>query len=74
MVKLGPKEKVAEAVRIVHPNETIEVRGTRIKGRFGGYFLAEVNINDRTVARAKHSDWRTAYKSLEIEFAKHWID
>lgn len=74
MAKQGPKEKVAEAVRIVYPNETIEVRGVRIKGPYGGHFLAEVNVNDRTLARSSHKDWRTAYKSLEIEFAKHWID
>lgn len=74
MAKLGPKEKVAEAVRIVYPDANIEVRGTRVKGRFGGQFLAEVNVNNNTLARCSHRDWRSAYKSLEIEFAKHWID
>ena len=74
MVSNSPKGRVAQAVSLVHPNASIEVRGTRVKGRFGGYFLAEVIVNGNTVSRARHKDWRTAYKSLEIEFAKNYLD
>lgn len=73
MNNVSPKSRVAHAVSMVHPDANIEVRGTRVKGKMGGYFLAEVNVNGSTVSRARHRDWRTAYKSLEIEFAKHWV-
>ena len=69
----SPKNKVMRAVNVVHPDKDIQVYGTLVKGRFGGYFLAEVSVDGRVVARARHSDWRTAYKSLQIEFAKAWI-
>lgn len=70
----SPKTRVFNVVSSVMPDAVIEVRGTRVKGYGGGYFLAEVSANDKIVARARHSDWRTAYRSLEIEFAKHWFE
>jgi hypothetical protein len=70
----SPKARVFNVVQSIHPDANIEVRGTRVKGRFGGYFLAEVSANDKILARARHNDWRTAYRSLEIEFSKHWFE
>jgi hypothetical protein len=73
MFGTSPKENVAQAVRLFYPNANVEVHGTRVKGRFGGYFLAEVFVDGRRLSQARHRDWRTAYKSLQIEFAKSWI-
>jgi hypothetical protein len=54
----------------MYPGSNVEVYGTRVTGDFGGYFLAELNINDHTVARSRHQSWRKAYKGLEIELSK----
>ena len=69
----SPKAQAAQLAEIAYPGSQIEVRGTRVKGKFGGYFLAEVYVNDRSVARARHRDWRTAYKGLNIEMSKAGI-
>lgn len=73
MKSYSPKGRVVSIAGIEYPDAVIDVHGCRIKGKFGSYFLAEVNVNDRTVARAKHSDWRTAYKMLEIELSKRFV-
>ena len=64
------KGKVARIAGRVYPGSNVEVRGTRVQGLLGGYFLAELTINDRTVARSRHQSWRGAYKGLEIELSK----
>jgi hypothetical protein len=64
------KGKVANLAGLMYPGSNVEVYGTRVTGDFGGYFLAELNINDRTVARSRHQSWRKAYKGLEIELSK----
>lgn len=74
MKSYSPKGRVANIASIAYPNAIIEVRGTRVKGRFGGNFLVQVNINNNTVVRAQHKDWRKAYKMLEIELSKRFVD
>ncbi len=66
----SPKARVVLMAEMVRPNSRIEVRGTRLSGKAGRCFLAEVTSNDRVLARARHSDWRKAYKGLEIELSK----
>lgn len=73
MKSYSPKGRVANIADIVYPNAIIEVRGVRIKGVRGGNFIAEVNINNNTVVRAQHKDWRKAYKMLEIELSKRFV-
>lgn len=69
--RMSPKAKVIEAATFcVTPGAAVEVRGTRVKGKFGGYFLAEASANDVVLARARDRDWRRAYKTLCIELMK----
>jgi len=69
--KVSPKQAVANKVReLFGDGRPVEVRGTRVKGRFGGYFLAECNVGDQTIARARHNNWRVAYKFLDVEVEK----
>lgn len=67
---INPKARVAALAEIVRPGEFIEVRGGRVKGRSGGYFLAEVAAAGRVIACSKDRNWRRAYKGLEIELSK----
>ena len=67
---MSPKARVVLVAEMVRPGSRIEVRGARVGGRFGGYFMAEVSSNDRVLARSRHTDWRKAYKGLEIELSK----
>ena len=66
----SPKAKIADLMQLAHPGATVEVRGTRVKGRFGGDYLTEASVNDRVLARARHRNWRKSYKMLEIEVSK----
>jgi hypothetical protein len=69
--KVSPKQAVANKVHeLFGGGRHVEVRGTRVRGRFGGYFIAECNIDDVTIARARHRDWRVAYKFLDVEVEK----
>ena len=69
----SPKSRVVELASIAYPDRVIEVRGTRVRGRFGGHFLTEISVGDRVVARSRHTDWRKSYKGLEIELAKSCV-
>lgn len=69
----SPKAKVLEILIHFNPGYVCEVRGTRIKGRFGGDFLAEAVVRDNVVARARHRNWRRAYKDLEVEVSKAFV-
>ena len=66
----SPKAKIVDLMQLAHPGAAIEVRGTRIKGRFGGDYLTEVSVDGRVLARARHRNWRKSYKMLEIEASK----
>lgn len=67
----SPKAKVLEIASFCVPVGTpLEVRSTRIKGRFGGDFLVEVGAGDRVLARARHRNWRMAYKVLGVELSR----
>ncbi|NDC75907.1 hypothetical protein EBZ70_11675 [bacterium] len=69
--RMSPKAKVIEAAHCCVGCDTpVEVRGTRVKGKFGGYFLAEASANDVVLARSRDRDWRRAYKTLCIELMK----
>ena len=63
------KGKVARLAGQQYPGSNVEVRGTRVKGALGGYFLAEVSVDGSTVARCRCRSWRAAYKGLEIELS-----
>jgi hypothetical protein len=67
---VNPKARVVALAEMVRPGEDIEVHGSRVAGRGGGYFLAEVHSGSRVIARARDRDWRKAYKGLEIELSK----
>lgn len=70
----SPKAKVLELASFCVPEGTLlEVRSTRIKGRFGGDFLVELDAGDRIIARARHRDWRKAYKLLGIELSRRGV-
>lgn len=73
MKSYSPKGRVVSIAGIAYPDAVIEVRGARIKGKLGGQFLAEVNVNNNTIVRAKDRDWRKAYKMLEIELSKRFV-
>jgi hypothetical protein len=67
----SPKAKVLELASFCVPVGTpLEVRSTRIKGRFGGDFLVEVSDPRRVIARARHRNWRMAYKVLGVELSR----
>jgi hypothetical protein len=67
---VSPKARVVALGEMVRPGEPITVRGVRVKGRGGGYFLAEISAGERVIARSRDRDWRKAYKGLEIELSK----
>jgi len=72
--KNSPKARVLRAASFVVPEGTqVEVRGTRVRGQYGGYYLAEASANDRVLARCRHRDWRKAYKGLEIELCRQAV-
>ena len=73
MKPTSPKARVIQLASLVSSAAAFEVRGTRVKGRFGGYFLAEVSGDGHVLARFQHRDWRKAYKGLEIELARAGI-
>ena len=67
----SPKAEILNLLEMSHPlGVAFEVFGTRVKGRFGGYYLTEARVNDRLVATARHRDWRKSYKMLGIEVSK----
>ena len=69
-----PKARVIRAAElIVRQGAEIEVRGARVKGRFGGYFLAEASADGRVLARSRDRNWRKAYKGLEIELCRQAV-
>lgn len=72
MKNQSPKVKVLEIMQLagcVAP----EVRGTRIKGRFGGDFLAEAIVNENVVCRTRHRNWRNAYKMLHVQVSRMFV-
>ena len=68
----SPKEKILQLLKLAYPGATLEVRGTRIKGRDGSArdYLTEASVNDTVVARARHRDWRKSYTTLKVEVSK----
>ena len=70
MSNSSPKAQIAEVVSLSYPTGQVEVRGTRIRGRFGGDYLTEVSVAGRVIARARHRNWRKSYKMLNIEVSK----
>ena len=70
MSNSSPKAQIAEVVSLAYPKGQVEVRGTRIQGRFGGDYLTEVSVAGRVIARARHRNWRKSYKMLNIEVSK----
>ena len=70
----SPKAKVLELASFcVREGTPLEVRSTRIKGRFGGDFLVEVDAGTQVLARARPRTWRTAYKLLGIERSRRGV-
>lgn len=70
----SPKAKVLELASFcVREGTPLEVRSTRVKGRFGGDFLVEVDADNQVLARARHRNWRTAYKLLGIELSRRGV-
>jgi hypothetical protein len=55
-------------------DHTVEVEGERVKGRFGGYFLAELRVGGLSVATSRDRNWRTAYKLLRLEVEKLYTE
>lgn len=74
MANNSPKAKVIKRFTDLFGAANVEARGTRVGGRFGGYFLAELNVDGHTVARVRHPDWRKAYKLLTLEVEKLYAD
>lgn len=68
----SPKAKVLQMASFCVPEDTkLDVRSTRVKGRFGGDFLVEVvDGKDNVIGRARHRNWRMAYKILGVELSK----
>jgi len=73
MKATSPKLRVAQMASLVSSASSFEVRGTRVKGRFGGHYLAEVSGDGQVLARFRHRDWRKAYKGLEMELSRMGI-
>jgi hypothetical protein len=76
----SPKAKVLELASFcVREGTPLEVRSTRVKGRFGGDFLVEVVAelgwtgSSQVLATARHRNWRTAYKLLGIELSRRGV-
>ena len=73
MVNNNPKLQVTNKfIELFGTGHDVEVRGTRVKGRFGGYFLAELCVDGNPVARSRERNWRIAYKILRLEVEKLW--
>lgn len=70
----SPKAKVLDLLsNHTTPGATFEVRGTRIKGRFGGDFLAEASIGGNVISRVHDHSWRNAYKTLYLQVSRMFI-
>jgi len=72
----SPKAKVLELASFcVAEGVPLEVRSTRVKGRFGGDFLVEVLAGEpyHILVQTRHRNWRTAYKLLGIELARRGV-
>ena len=68
---ISPKTNVVQLAQLLHPTSKVEVIGTRVRVKKSkGYFLAEVFANGNILARARHSNWRVAYKDLTIQLSK----
>ncbi|NBT35822.1 MAG: hypothetical protein EBT03_09870 [Betaproteobacteria bacterium] len=70
----NPKQNVVNVLKNAFRDQPVEVRGTRIRGRFGGEFLAEADVEDRVIARVRHRDWRKAYNLLANEVQLMWLE
>jgi hypothetical protein len=70
MKNSSPKGRVLNILTATQDTPDIEVRGVRVKGRFGGEYLTEAIVDDHVVARARHRDWRKSYKMLELEVSR----
>jgi hypothetical protein len=72
MFKPNPKAMVSIIFNKLFGKEhKHEVRGARVPS---GFYIAELNVGDVTLARAQSRDWRKAYKLLQIEVEKLYAD
>jgi hypothetical protein len=66
----SPKAKVLELASFcVSEGTPLEVRSVRVKGDFH----VEVDAGTQVLARARHRNWRTAYKLLGIELSRRGV-
>lgn len=73
MTNSSPKGKVLNILELTQDTRDVEVRGSRVKGRFRGEYLTEACVYGRVVASARHRDWRKSYKMLAVEVSKAFV-
>jgi len=67
-----PQSKVIKFAEPLFPGREVEARGYRCFARGGkrAPYTAQLIVDGRVVATAQELNWRTAYKTLQINVSK----
>jgi len=67
-----PQSKVRTFAASLYPGRTVEVSGYRGSARGGkkAPYTAQLVVDGKVVATAQERNWRTAYKTLQINNSK----
>lgn len=67
---VSSRASVLALAKMVRPGQPVKIRRSKVAGRFGGYYLAEVTVDGNVLVRARHADGDKVYKGLAIELSK----
>lgn len=69
---ISPQTQVKQFVESMYPGRNIEVKGERLSSRGGKKrpYTAYLIIDGKVAATAQEKNWRTAYKTLQINISK----
>jgi hypothetical protein len=69
---ITPQVRIAQLAECLYPGRTIKVTGDRPPMRGGKKrpFTAYLYVDGKVIATAQERDWRTAYKTLQINISK----
>jgi len=69
---ITPQARITQLAECLYPGRIIKVTGERPPMRGGKKrpFTAYLFVDHKVVASAQERDWRTAYKTLQIQISK----
>jgi hypothetical protein len=70
---ISPQKQIQQLVEPMFPGRLVEVRGHRKTRGAGGKkppYTAHLIIDGKVVVTAQEKNWRTAYKTLQINISK----